>query len=54
MWKSFYIQGFISDFVPFPVNEFKNLNFDNEDAIIETFLKESGRDHKDKSILFKH
>ena len=39
MWKSFQIQGYISDFVPFPVHEFKNLNFDNETAIVKTFLK---------------
>ena len=41
MWKSFQIQGYISDFVPFPVHEFKNLNFDNETAIVKTFLKGS-------------
>ena len=39
MWKSFQVQGYISDFVLFPVHEFKNLNYDNESAVINTFLK---------------
>jgi hypothetical protein len=38
LWKSFQIQGIISDSIPFPVKEFSSLNFDEIDSIVETYL----------------
>ena len=39
LWKSFQIQGYISDLVSFPANKFKHLNFDNVTIIVRKFLK---------------
>lgn len=41
LWKSFQIQGYISDLISFPANSFRNLNFSNVSAILNIYLKGS-------------
>lgn len=41
LWKSFQIQGYISDLISFPANSFRNLNYSNFSAILNNYLKGS-------------
>lgn len=41
LWKSFQIQGYISDLISFPANSFRNLNYSNFSAIFNNYLKGS-------------
>uniref|UniRef100_K1QU60 Uncharacterized protein n=1 Tax=Magallana gigas TaxID=29159 RepID=K1QU60_MAGGI len=41
LWKSFQIQGYISDLIFFPANSFRNLNYSNFSAILNNYLKGS-------------
>lgn len=41
LWKSFQIQGYISDLISFPANSFRNLNFSNVSVILDIHLKGS-------------
>ncbi|XP_061164449.1 carbohydrate sulfotransferase 10-like [Saccostrea echinata] len=44
LWKSFQIQGYISDSVSFPVRKFKSLNFDNVEGTVRAYLEGSKKD----------
>lgn len=41
LWKSFQIQGYISDLISFPADSFRNLNFSNVSAFLNIYLKGS-------------
>lgn len=45
LWKSFQIQGYISNLLSFPVRKFRTLNFTNTTAIVKIYMKGSTKIH---------
>lgn len=53
LWKSFQIQGYISDSIPCPVHEFRSLNFYQIDGIVRACLKATRKIHMTETMSDK-
>lgn len=53
LWKSFKIQGYISNLLSFPLKKFRTLNFTNTTAIVKIYIKGTKKIHM-TSVMKRH